>query len=77
MATADIYYQLGEKENYLNILEELEKEKSKQLEGTKVLDSAIEATEKTTRSGIMNEQVGNIKQLTKEKDERSKWIKII
>ncbi len=72
MATADIYYQLGEKENYLNILEELEKEKSKQLEGTKVLDSAIEATEKTTRSGIMNEQVGNIKQLTKEKDERSK-----
>ena len=72
LATADIYYQLGEKENYLNILEELEKEKSKQLEGTKVLDSAIEATEKTTRSGIMNEQVGNIKQLTKEKDERSK-----
>lgn len=77
MATADIYYQLGEKENYLNILEELEKEKSKQLEGTKVLDSAIEATEKTTRSGIMNEQVGNIKQLTKEKDEKSKGIKII
>lgn len=76
LATADIYYQLGENESYLNILEELEKEKSKQLEETTILGSAIEATEKETRKSIINEQVGNIKKLTKEKNEKSKETEI-
>lgn len=64
LASADIYYQLGEDESYLNILEELEKEK------TAVLDSAIEATEETTREGTINQQVKSIKDLSIGKDER-------
>lgn len=41
-----------------------------------VLQSAVEATEESTRTGIINEQVGNIKQITKEKDAKSKETEI-
>ena len=64
LACADIYYQIGEEETYLNILEELEKEK------ISVLDSAIEATEETTRTETINEQVKSIKDLSIGKDKR-------
>ena len=64
LASADIYYQIGEEETYLNILEELEKEK------ISVLDSAIEATEETTRTETINEQVKSIKDLSIGKDKR-------
>ena len=41
-----------------------------------VLSSAIEATEETTRTGTINEQVNNIADLTKGKDEKSKGMEI-
>lgn len=41
-----------------------------------ILQSGIEATEETTRAGVINEQVGNIKQLAKEKDEKPKGMEI-
>ena len=41
-----------------------------------LLQSGIEATEEITRTGIINEQVGNIKQITKGKDEKSKETEI-
>lgn len=41
-----------------------------------LLSSAIEATEEITRTGIINEQVSNIAQLTKGKDEKSKGTEI-
>lgn len=41
-----------------------------------ILESAVEATEATTRTSTINEQVGNIKQLTKGKDEKSKGTEI-
>lgn len=41
-----------------------------------VLQSGIEATEISTRTGEINDQVGKIKQITKGKDERSKGTEI-
>jgi len=41
-----------------------------------VLSSAIEETVERTRTGVMNEQMGNFKQLTKEKDEKPKGMEI-
>lgn len=49
---------------------------SKNTDGQTLLDSAIEATEETTRTSTINEQVENIKQLTKGKDEKSKGMEI-
>ena len=47
-----------------------------QADSTILLDSAIEATEETTRTGTINEQVSNIRQLTKGKDEKLKGTEI-
>ena len=41
-----------------------------------LLNSGIEATEETTRTSTINEQVGNIKQITKGKEERMKGTEI-
>ena len=41
-----------------------------------LLGSAIETTEETTRTSIINEQVSNIAQLAKGKDEKSKGTEI-
>ena len=51
IASSDIYYQLGEEEKYLNILEELEKE------NTTVLDGDTKITEEIKRGGTMDTQV--------------------
>lgn len=51
----------------VNYLEEIKKDIDKR---DSILKSAIEATEEKTRIGVINEQVGNIKQLTKEKEEK-------
>ena len=39
-----------------------------------ILSSAIEKTEEITRIGVLDEQMGNFKQLTKEKDEKAKGV---
>lgn len=54
-------------------LEEIEKDIYKR---DSILKSGIEATESLTRTGIINEQVSNIKQLAKEKDEKSNEMEI-
>ena len=54
-------------------LEEIKKDIDKR---DSVLKSAIEATEENTRTSVVNEQVGNIKQLTKGKDEKFKGTEI-
>lgn len=41
-----------------------------------ILSSAIEQTEEITRTGVLDEQMGNFKQLTKEKDEKTKGVEI-
>ena len=41
-----------------------------------VLQSGVEATEETTRTGSINEQVDNIAQLTKGKEDKSKGMVI-
>lgn len=45
-------------------------------DGHTLLDSAIEATEESTRTSIINTQAENIKQLAKDKDEKSKGMEI-
>lgn len=45
-------------------------------DGQALLNSAIEATEESTRTSIINTQAENIKQLAKEKDEKSKGMEI-
>lgn len=45
-------------------------------DGQTLLDSAIEATEESTRTSIINTQAENIKQLAKGKDEKSKGMEI-
>ena len=67
LATADIYYQSGKEENYLNILEELEKEKAKLLKKTTLLESALELTEETIRTSTINEQAQTIKTVQRDK----------
>lgn len=61
--------------------EMLEKRKNMQnigenVDNESILGSAIESTEESTRTSTINEQVGNIKQLTKSKDEKSKGMEI-
>lgn len=41
-----------------------------------LLQSGIQATEESTRTSIINEQIGNIKELTKSKEEKSKGTEI-
>lgn len=41
-----------------------------------ILSSAIEKTEQITRTGLLDEQMGNFKQLTKERDEKTKGVEI-
>ena len=41
-----------------------------------ILSSAIEKTEEITRTGVLDEQMRNFKQLTKEKDEKFKGVEI-
>ena len=41
-----------------------------------LLQSGIQATEESTRTSIINEQIGNIKELTKGKEEKSKGMEI-
>ena len=54
-------------------LEEIKKDIEKR---DLLLSSGIEATEETTRTGTINEQVGNIKQITKGKEEKMKGTEI-
>lgn len=49
---------------------------SKTTDSQTLLDSAIEATEESTRTSTINKQVENIKQLTKGKDEKAKETEI-
>ena len=76
LTTSDIFYQLGKEENYIDILEELENEKLKQLKEPMLLDSAIDATEETIRTNSITEQITSIEQLTKGKNEKSKGMEI-
>lgn len=46
------------------------------IDGQTLLDSAIEATEESTRTSTINTQAENIKQLVKTKDEKSKGMEI-
>lgn len=41
-----------------------------------ILSSAIEKTEQITRTGVLDKQMGNFKQLTKERDEKTKGVEI-
>lgn len=54
-------------------LEEIKKDIEKR---DSILKSGIEATEETTRIGTINEQVGNIKQITRQKEEKFKGTEI-
>ena len=41
-----------------------------------IISSAIEATEEITRTGVLNEQIGNFKKIIKEKEEKPKGTEI-
>lgn len=58
-----------EKIDLISMIEELNKEDA-------VLLSAIEGTEEITRTGVLEEQMGNFRQLTKERDEKPKGVEI-
>lgn len=58
-----------EKIDLISMIEDLNKEDV-------VLLSAIEGTEEITRTGVLEEQMGNFKQLTKERDEKPKGVEI-
>lgn len=60
----------------ISMIEQLDKHPVEQRSENSILSSAIEATEEQTRTGMINEQVRNIKQLTKAKDEKTKEVEI-
>ena len=60
----------------ISMIEQLDKHPVEQSSENSILSSAIQATEEQTRTGMINEQVRNIKQLTKAKDEITKEVEI-
>lgn len=63
---------IEEAKKYKTTLKVVEAIPEKTVVAEDVLSSAIEATEETTRLGTINQQVGDIKQIQKGKDEKSK-----
>lgn len=56
----------------IDLVSMIEKNKNEDI----ILSSAIEETKEITRTGVLDEQMINFKQLTKEKDEKSKGVEI-